>query len=95
MRKKLRKESKLDKILDIPKEVSTETPKVTVVGFSEILIQNHKGILEYEEYFIRLITLIGNININGFNLKIDEMTPDDLKITGTIDSVDFEEITDE
>ena len=47
----------------MPKEVGTNIPKVTLTGFEEIVIENYKGILEYEEFFIRVCTHIGNINI--------------------------------
>ena len=89
-----RKEKKLDDILEIPVELSTNNPKVTIVGFEKILIENYKGILEYQEYFVRLDTYIGIININGFNLKLEEMTTDDLLVTGKIDSIDFESVSD-
>ena len=65
-----------------------------IMGFEKVYIENHKGILEYEEYFIRLNTYIGIININGFNLKLDEMTTDDILVTGKIDSIDFENTID-
>ena len=71
MRKKRNTQSRLDAILDIPKELSTDIPKITVLGFEQILIENHKGILEYQDYYIRLNTCIGIININGFNLKLE------------------------
>ena len=90
-----RKEKKLDDILEIPVELSTNNPKVTIVGFEKVLIENYKGILEYQEYFIRLDTYIGIINVNGFNLKLEEMTTDDLLVTGKIDSIDFESVSDE
>lgn len=93
MRKK-QKRSRLDTILDIPEELSTSNPKVTVLGFEQMLIENHKGILEYQDYFIRLNTYIGIININGFNLKLEEMTTDDIVVRGKIDSIDFENTTD-
>ena len=92
MRKKSRK---IDEILEIPVELATNNPKITVVGFERVLIENYRGILEYQEYFVRLNTHIGIININGFNLKLDEMTADDLLVTGKIDSIDFESISDE
>ena len=38
---------------------------------------------------------MGAININGFNLKLKEMTDDDIMVLGKIDSIDIEEITDE
>ena len=90
-----RKARKLDEILEIPVELSTNNPKITVVGFERVLIENYKGILEYQDYFVRLNTNIGIININGFNLNLEEMTTDDLLVTGKIDSIDFEETEEE
>ena len=90
-----RKARKLDEILEIPVELSTNNPKITVVGFERVLIENYKGILEYQDYFVRLNTYIGIININGFNLNLEEMTTDDLLVTGKIDSIDFESIEEE
>ena len=95
MRKRNRKEpSRLERILEIPEEITTNKPKVTIMGFEQVLIENHKGILEYQDYFIRLNTYMGMININGFDLKLDEMTTDDILVTGKIDSVDFENTID-
>ena len=92
MRKKVKK---LDEILEIPVELSTDIPKVTIVGFERVLIENYRGILEYQDYFVRVYTHIGILNINGFNLNLEEMTTDDLLITGKIESIDFEEVGEE
>lgn len=86
---------KIDNILEIPREISTEIPKLTLIGFEQLLIENFKGILEYEEYFVKISTTVGNININGFNLSLNQMTEDDIMINGKIDSVDFENEVDE
>ena len=85
-----RSASVIDSILDVPKEVVTGLPKITILGFNEMLIENYKGILEYEEFYIRVNTFIGVININGFNFNIKNMTEDDILITGQIDSIDIE-----
>lgn len=82
--------SKIDKFFGIPEEVATDTPKVTIVGFNKMLIENYKCILEYQDYFIRIKMATGLININGFNMLMNEMTKDDLIITGTIESIDYE-----
>ena len=92
MRKKARR---IEEILEIPVELSTNTPKITITGFERMLIENYRGILEYQDYFVRVNTYIGILNINGFDLKLEEMTSDDLLVTGKIDSVDFENIEDE
>ena len=88
-RKRYKKENKFNKLLEMPKEIYSNEPKITVTGFNELLIENYKSVLEYEELYI------GIININGFNLVLNEMSEDDLLITGKIDGIDFETIVDE
>lgn len=82
--------NRIESIFEIPKEVYGNTPKITSIGFEEMIIENYKGILEYEDYFVRINTYIGVINIDGFNLKLEKMTGDDIKITGKIESIEIE-----
>jgi len=93
-RRKAKVSNKINRILEIPQEVASHIPKVTVVGFEQMMIENYKAILEYQDFYIRLSTEIGILNINGFNLNLKEMTTDDLQISGKIDSIDFEAIED-
>lgn len=94
-RKRNNKLNRINRLLELPEEVTTDKPKLTIIGFEEILIENYKAILEYEDYYIKINTHIGAININGFNLRLKEMTGDDIMVLGNIDSMDFEQITDE
>ena len=68
MKKNQRKFSKIDRLLEMPQEVYTDTPKITITGFNEMIIENFKGILEYEDYYIRINTSLGIVNINGYEL---------------------------
>lgn len=95
MQKQSRGKRKIDKWLEMPTEIISNEPKITIVGFNEMLIENYKGILEYEEIYIRINTHIGIININGFNLNLEQMTGDDILVTGKIDSMTFEPNIDE
>lgn len=93
--RKQRKEHKLSRLsqmLEIPKEINGKEPKITILGFDEMLIENYKGILEYQEFYIRLSTYIGIMNINGFRLSLNEMTSEDLVVKGKIESIDLERI---
>ena len=90
--RKRRKEKVRDRLLEVPKELATNEPKLTIVGFKEILIENYKVILEYQDIYIRIKAYTGIININGFNLKLGEMTEDDIVIKGDIETIDFEKI---
>ncbi len=93
--RKVKKQSRLEKILDLPEEVSTNEPKITIVSFKKLIIENYKGILEYDENLIKVSTYIGIVNIVGRALILNEMTVDDVMVTGNIDSIDFEPIIDE
>lgn len=91
---KKNKESRLDRLLEMPKEIYSNVPKITITGFDEIIIENYKGILEYEEFFVKIKTYIGNININGYQLELENMTNDDIKVKGRIESIDLESNTE-
>ena len=90
----MRGKNRINKMLEMPREIYTKEPKISLIGFDEMIIENYKGILEYEDYFVKINTYIGNININGFNLKLENMSEDDIKIRGKIDSVDIERKVD-
>ena len=89
------KRKKLEEILELPKEVISDKPRVTIVGFEQMLIENYKGILEYEEFFVIINTHLGVVNINGYNLNLENMTNDDIKVKGKIESLDIERTIDE
>ena len=86
----MRDYSRVSKFLEIPREVISDTPKITITGFDEIFIENFKGILEYEDFFARISTSLGIININGFNLELNQMTDNDILVCGKIENIDFE-----
>ena len=93
-RKKAKKYSKLDSILELPREVASSDIKLTLNGFDEVLIENYKNILEYQDILVKINTFEGAITIYGFDLRLEEMTDEDIKVNGKIDSIEFERITD-
>lgn len=93
-RKKAKKYSKLDSILELPREVASSDIKLTLNGFDEVLIENYKNILEYQDILIKINTFEGAITIYGFDLRLEEMTDEDIKVNGKIDSIEFERLTD-
>ena len=86
----MKKKNRINEILEIPKEVYSNVPNFIITGFEDMVIENYKGILEYEDFFIRVNTFIGIVNIHGINLKLEKMTEDNIKIIGKIESIDLE-----
>lgn len=85
---------RIEKIFELPEELYSNVPKLTIIGFNEMVLENYKGILEYEDFFASISTHIGIVNINGYNINLEKMTNDDIKITGKIESIELERIQD-
>lgn len=90
----MKRRNRFNDILEIPKEVYSDIPNFIITGFEDTIIENYKGILEYEDFYVRISTSIGIVNIHGINLKLDKMTEDNIKITGKIESIDIERTID-
>jgi len=87
-RKEIR--NKMGEILEFPKEIIDNIPKITILGFDKMLIESYKTIIEYDENYIKLSTQIGFIIIQGFNLQVNQITNDDAQIEGQIVHIEFE-----
>ncbi len=75
----------------LPKDVVLGQPILTVLGRMELGIENYRGITEYTDTLIRVRTKAGQIRISGKRLRIDYYTNDDMKVTGRIDSIDYQQ----
>ena len=50
---KKNKLSRLNKILEMPSEITSQIPRVTNLGFKKMMIENYKNILEYQDFFYK------------------------------------------
>lgn len=78
---------KMGQILDMPLDMIKNCSRMTIIGNENVLIENYKGIIEYEDEIIRLSN---SICILGLNLFIEEITDDEIMITGNIKTIEFE-----
>ena len=88
------KKRKINEFLEIPEEVYSNIPKITLTGFNELVLETYKGILEYEEMFASISTNIGIVNLSGTNINLEKMTNDDIRITGKIEKIELDSIED-
>ena len=80
---------KFTEMLELPKEIVLNIPKITIVGNGDMIIENYKGIIEYSDARIRINTGIGTIRMNGSGLVIREITSEDIIISGEIQALEF------
>lgn len=75
----------------IPKDTILGYSIISMVGNDELVIENHRGILEYNDQLIRIHTKKGQIKINGKTLHISHYTSEEMKVKGYISGIEFQE----
>jgi len=71
-------------LLDIPKDLVLDLPKVTIIGRDELYIENHRGIIEYSLTRLRVNLSRGFLEVEGNNLEIKALMADEMKVTGEV-----------
>ena len=74
---------------DLPADAVAGMPRITITGRSRVLIENHKGLLEYGEETIEVAGGRLRIRIRGTDLQLRAMDREDLIITGRILTVEL------
>ncbi|SET41362.1 sporulation protein YqfC [Natronincola peptidivorans] len=89
MKKNQEIKKSLAEILELPKDIVLDIPKITMVGNLQIYIENHKGIIEYTNNRIRISTKSGVLRILGKNLLLKNIVLEEIVIVGEIVQVEF------
>lgn len=86
---KPRIKEKVAEVLELPREVVLNVPKLTMIGSGNLMIENYKGIIEYDDTLIRVNTGTGVIRVSGERLFLKEITSEDIMVDGDIKSLEF------
>ncbi len=87
--------NKIERMLELPIEVTTNIPKITITGFNQIMIENYTGIIEYEEYLVKINTSIGIIIMEGNKMNLNQINENDILISGEISKLYLESTEEE
>ena len=77
--------------LDLPEEADAGVLKVTMLGKSDLLIENHRGILQYQGELVRLMTPEGVVRITGKGLILSEFGGERVYIRGMLTGWGYED----
>ncbi|MBC9785043.1 sporulation protein YqfC [Heliobacillus mobilis] len=88
-RGKQRLQKALAGLLEMPKDVLMDYPKVTMIGNVQLVLENHRGIVEYTEERIRVLVTGGQLEIFGEKLVLRTILPEELMVEGRIHQVHF------
>lgn len=84
------KKEQLADMLSLPHDIICGASNVSIIGSMRVMIENYKGILEYNNEEILLQGKQSKIRITGSCLKIRYYNEEEMVIDGQIDGVCFE-----
>lgn len=77
--------------LDLPRDVMLSIPKISVTGNNEITIENHKGIVLFNEKEVKINSNVGVISVSGEKFEILFLGGSTITIGGKFQSILYEE----
>ena len=83
--------SRLADEMDIPDNVMSDNFDIRIQGNKRVIIENHLGVLIYENDIIHVKTKIQNVVIKGEKLKIGEITDFYIIVNGEIREIQIKE----
>lgn len=80
---------KVADLLEMPKDVVLDLPRIEMTGNVRVLVENHRGIYEYTSDRLRLNTTVGEVAIRGTALVIRRILREAIEVEGNILRVEF------
>lgn len=77
-------------LLEIPQDIVLDLPRITMLGNKQLLVENHKGIIEYTPFLVRVKLNQGELNIRGEELMLGNLQTEQLLVEGVITQVKYE-----
>lgn len=76
--------------LDIPQDIVLDLPRITMLGNKQILIENHKGIIEYTSQLVRISLSQGELTVIGAGLMLGNLQQEQILVEGEIREVRYD-----
>lgn len=76
-------------MLDLPKDVIFDLPRITQIGNMQLYVENHRGVLKFTSDKLDLQLSVGKLVITGKELAIRAILPEEVFIEGIIEEVRY------
>ena len=80
---------RLTHAIGLPDDVVLGVPRLLLMGYRELTIENHRGVHDITPELIRVHTRCGTLAVRGVRLTLRYIGRDDLAITGEIASLTY------
>ena len=77
--------------MPLPADLVLNVPRITLTGREDLLIENHRGIMECQPQRMRINLARGYLEITGQSLQIRSLCAEEIQLTGTVEQMTFVE----
>jgi sporulation protein YqfC len=71
-------------LLDLPQDVALDLPRVTMIGDTQLTVENHRGVLHFSPELLRLGMDNGSMEVSGEELTIRHIGAEEVFVEGRI-----------
>lgn len=75
----------------LPREAVMNVPSLRMTGQDQLIVENHQGLIAYNPSQIALRTTCGVLRVQGEDLHLNNVSPDQMMVTGRITGVSYGE----
>ncbi len=80
---------KLARLFDLPLDTMIDWPRIILSGNKNVSIQNHRGIIEYDQSVARIGTKMGELLITGDGLVLVCALKEEIVVEGRICNIEL------
>jgi len=84
-------QNKVGGFLELPPDVLSKGPKITIVGRSNIIVESYQDVILFSNEEIILKTFEGRLSIKGNNFVLTAILAAEINIRGVFFGLSFEE----
>lgn len=81
---------RLAQILEVPADAVLDISRLTMLGNEQLLIENHRGIVEYTPCFIRINLNAAVLQITGSDMVLGNLQADQILIEGRVEAIRYD-----
>lgn len=90
MRNKRGHLQKLAGLLDIPQDIVMDLPRITMLGNKQLLIENHRGIIQYTPSLVRIKLNQGELIVTGADMVLGNLQIEQILLEGIVEVIRYD-----
>lgn len=75
--------------LELPKDILLDLPRLILLGNLRLVIENHRGLIQYNPSELRICLEKGEVVIQGCDLTIALISLEEIIVEGKLQAVEF------